>query len=231
MSGGPSWRSLRRQLISEGGSLPRALLYLELDALPPLDGIVLDIGAGVNDTYWRHLALKPKGRRFRVDLVHDKRPEVVADAERGLPFHAGSVDAVVMMYVLEHVYDYRGTIAEVKRVLRPGGILVMAVPFLLGVHREGGNGFFVDDFFRYSASALRRLLSEGGEMSEIRVVGHGGLFMTVLSLLQPMAKSHQVFALAAGVAVFLDRVLDRRFPENRDKWVMGYLVVARKASR
>jgi SAM-dependent methyltransferase len=46
----------------------------------------------------------------------------------GLPFAAGSFDSVSALDVLEHVADERRTLAELHRVLRPGGLLVLTVP-------------------------------------------------------------------------------------------------------
>ena len=46
-----------------------------------------------------------------------------------LSFRGGSKDAVVSFDVLEHVPDYRKALREFARVLKPGGVLVMTVPF------------------------------------------------------------------------------------------------------
>jgi SAM-dependent methyltransferase len=52
---------------------------------------------------------------------------VVGDALH-LPFHSGSFDRVIAAEVLEHIPDDRGAIAELARVLRPGGTLAVTVP-------------------------------------------------------------------------------------------------------
>ncbi|HZI32493.1 MAG TPA: class I SAM-dependent methyltransferase [Candidatus Binatia bacterium] len=52
----------------------------------------------------------------RVGLLHE------------LNFPDRSFDIVVMWHVLEHVSDPRPTLAEVSRILRPGGIFLVAVP-------------------------------------------------------------------------------------------------------
>ena len=69
-----------------------------------------------------------------------------ADAEEGLPFDDESFDVVVAGELLEHVRDPAGLLADVRRVLRPGGTLVGSVPnafrlknrlrVLLGRHPE-----------------------------------------------------------------------------------------------
>ncbi|HVS85978.1 MAG TPA: class I SAM-dependent methyltransferase [Gaiellaceae bacterium] len=51
-----------------------------------------------------------------------------ADAEDALPFEDGSFDVVVMGEVLEHLADPAAAVANVRRVLRPGGRFVGSVP-------------------------------------------------------------------------------------------------------
>jgi SAM-dependent methyltransferase len=48
-----------------------------------------------------------------------------------LPFATGAFAGVTMMHVLEHVYEPDRVLAEVHRVLAPGGLFVMAGPNLL----------------------------------------------------------------------------------------------------
>jgi SAM-dependent methyltransferase len=54
-------------------------------------------------------------------------PMVRADA-KSLPFADQSVDAVVVLDVLEHLDDPASVLAEVSRVLRPRGALIVSVP-------------------------------------------------------------------------------------------------------
>lgn len=54
-------------------------------------------------------------------------PVTVGDIA-ALRFEPASFDAVVMWHVLEHMTDPQATLAEVARLLRPGGILLCAVP-------------------------------------------------------------------------------------------------------
>lgn len=48
--------------------------------------------------------------------------------EHGLPVRDGELDAVVFADVLEHVEDPTGTVRELRRALRPGGLLIGFVP-------------------------------------------------------------------------------------------------------
>ena len=70
---------------------------------------------------------------FAAMVTADEIPEdryvgvLRGDATR-LPFADGSFDAVVTSEVLEHIPDDVGAIAELTRVLRPGGVLAATVP-------------------------------------------------------------------------------------------------------
>lgn len=93
---------------------------------------VLDIGAGAGEKN----VYKLKGRcREIIGVDLDSRVAsnplldkgLVADVER-LPFERGSFDVVFSICVLEHIEKPRKFVAEVKRVLRPGGHFLTLVP-------------------------------------------------------------------------------------------------------
>jgi SAM-dependent methyltransferase len=60
--------------------------------------------------------------------AHAKGPDAVCGAGEYLPFPANEFDLLLNHEVLEHVQDDRLAIAEMVRVLRPGGRLVLFVP-------------------------------------------------------------------------------------------------------
>ena len=45
-----------------------------------------------------------------------------------LPFADGTFDKIICSEVLEHIPDYKGVLAEIKRVLKPNGLLGVSVP-------------------------------------------------------------------------------------------------------
>jgi SAM-dependent methyltransferase/uncharacterized protein YbaR (Trm112 family) len=73
--------------------------------------------------------------------------DVVGVAE-SLPIASGSCDGMILMAVLEHVHDANRTLSEARRVLRPGGRLLVDVPFIQGYHASPG------DYRRYTEQGL-----------------------------------------------------------------------------
>jgi SAM-dependent methyltransferase len=59
---------------------------------------------------------------------HGVQLELREGVAEALPFPAGTMDLVILDNVLEHVSDRPGTLAEIRRVLRPGGLLYMVTP-------------------------------------------------------------------------------------------------------
>jgi SAM-dependent methyltransferase len=64
-----------------------------------------------------------------VDSVAQPGVDVVADVDAGLPFETASLDHVFAVHVLEHVRDLVVVMAELHRVLRPGGLLHVLCPY------------------------------------------------------------------------------------------------------
>lgn len=63
-------------------------------------------------------------RRF-IDACEDGRIRLVEGGAERLPFDGGSFDAALMSSVIEHVPDLPAALKEVRRVLRPGGMLAV----------------------------------------------------------------------------------------------------------
>lgn len=111
-------------------------------------------------------------RREAVKKASQRINAVLADAEEGLPFGDNSFGAAYVGDVIEHVYDTDALLLEVRRVLQPGGLVVVTTPNIasitnrfrlffgklpVGNEVRVGNGF-AGHIRNYSSVALKEQL-------------------------------------------------------------------------
>ena len=108
------------------------------------DALVLDLGSGSR-----------RRARHVINLEIEPLPnvDVVGDGHH-LPFGDEIFDAVILEAVLEHVVTPEEVVSEVYRVLRPGGRIYAAVPFMQGYHASPR------DYQRYTVQGLENLFSD-----------------------------------------------------------------------
>jgi SAM-dependent methyltransferase len=87
---------------------------------------IVDLGAG---------GRKISPSTVCLDFVPADNTDVVGDVQR-LPFRDGSLDLVYATGLFEHVADERKVIGEIWRVLKPGGLCHIEVPFLEQYHED-----------------------------------------------------------------------------------------------
>jgi len=136
-------------------------------------GDVFDLGAGA--TSYRRWCLENAKTYVAVDWpgsLHRGNLDIYADLNIALPIEDAVADTLVCFSVLEHLHEPRGLLAEAARILRPGGFMLLQVPWQWWIHEEP------HDYFRYTPFALDRLLIEAGfEKPEIEA--QGGFFSTL----------------------------------------------------
>lgn len=83
-----------------------------------------------------------------------------------LPFATGTIDLLVAADVLEHLRHDHAAMAEIVRVIRPGGLIVITVPALPSLW--GAQDIVSHHFRRYTKRSLRELL-RSGQLPDARV--------------------------------------------------------------
>jgi SAM-dependent methyltransferase len=190
-------------------------------------GVVLDAGSGRAPYCQR---LREKLEVITIDIEdRDGRVTHIADIQN-MPVIAGqSVRTVICTEVLEHVPAPWRALGEIARVLEPGGVLILSVPYLAPIHEAPR------DYYRFTRFALERLLSDAGLEIEsldevggvLAFLGHGAS-MIVLGTLGA-ARSFRSIAWTLNYAVLIRflGLLDRTLG-FADVYPCNYVLVARK---
>jgi SAM-dependent methyltransferase len=144
------------------------------EILPGLSGTVVDLGSR-DKPYGPWLT----GARTHIgtDVAAGPGVDVVIGTDERLPFGDGTVDAVLCTQVMEFVGDPDALVAEIARCLRPGGRLILTVPFTSNQHGEGES-----DLHRWSAAGARQLAGRWLEVDEVRKQGRVGSTLAPIGL-------------------------------------------------
>ena len=103
------------------------------------NGSILGIGCGIEKVLSKIAKLNPKAKIIGVDIskyairtASKKLPNfkfyLTKDGER-LPIKNGSIDFIVCLDVIEHIYDTQHIFKEFKRILKPGGNILITTPY------------------------------------------------------------------------------------------------------
>lgn len=136
-------------------------------ALLPTRPVVLMVGAGTMGAGCEVLYEDWDVRQIAFDIYPSNLTQLVADAHQ-IPLADNSVDGVIIQAVLEHVLEPAAVVAEIYRVLKPGGIVYAETPFMQQVH-EGAY-----DFTRFTELGHRWLWRQFDEIDR-GVIGGPGL--------------------------------------------------------
>ena len=126
------------------------------DLAPSLSGRLLDVGCGtkpyrslfnVADYAGLDIDSEPTRKRGIADYLYDGGR---------FPFEDAAFDSILCNQVLEHVFNPDVFLGEINRVLKPGGRLLLTVPFVWDEHEQPY------DYARYSSFGLRALLEKQG---------------------------------------------------------------------
>jgi SAM-dependent methyltransferase len=190
------------------------------------DKNVLDVGAGA--LTYRYL-IQPVAKSYVTIDREREHPDldVLADAA-SMPFAPGPFDVIFCSQVLEHTPEPDRIMAEIARVLCPGGTAIITVPHLAYLHGEP------HDYFRFTKYGLQ-VLGEKAGLSAERVVSLGGLLSFIftpvsIGLLLITHKipilNHVVFQGNKFWSLFITSI-DRKIDPRR-LFTLNYLMVFKK---
>ena len=181
--------------------------------------LVLDLGTPepFSDELSKLRQLFTRSRYVTMDYPFSTDPlaiDVAGDIHH-LPFQDGVADGVICKEVLEHVDNPFQAVEEIYRVIRPGGLLFLTVPFLEPYHGRHGS---YEDYWRFTQAGIRRLLRR---FRQVEVEMYGGVPYLLVTAYAPRLR-RLLFSWGLG---WLFWTVDRRF--RRSSTIL-HMVLAEK---
>ena len=167
---GDDYYSWHRDVAQMGAELN---LWKFRDHVRP-DDVVVDFGCSGGEL----LAALPATRKIGVEV---NAPALAVARERGIEAHESTADiesavadVVISHHALEHTLNPLAELAGLRRVLKPGGRLVLWLPLDDWRSQRRATEDRNHHLWTWTPLNLRNLLSEAGfQVSECRVVTHG----------------------------------------------------------
>jgi len=203
-----------------GKTIARILFNLKIaERVKNLNGIVVDLGSGLNPSHERFWQIKPE-KFIRVDIDKEAKPDVVADLNKSLPFSNNFADAILLFNVIYILEDPGAVLKEIHRILKPGGKLFFTSPLIFNEAKEPS------DYWRFTSGALDKLLKESGfEKHLIQPVGER--FSAAVYLINPFLFFWPIKFVFYCLALIFDKLIPKKL-KSKQPSPIGYFVEAIK---
>ena len=177
---------------------------------------ILDVGGGrpFQKVVGKHKDIL-SGKDYKtLDIDSASKPDIVGDAH-GMPIKNETFDAVLHVYVFEHLHSPHLAAKEIHRVLKPGGYMLGVIPFIHPYHaRKDG----YRDYWRFSKDGIAVLFKDFKELEIIKI---GRYFRAAIGFLPFLWRIRKFLE---PVAYILDRLLIK---ESRNT-TAGYIIFGKK---
>lgn len=151
--------------------LPGHRLHREVArAVGRLEGRILDVGCG-DKPFDEFIDRTKVTESVGIDVNPGPRVDILIQPDEPWPFEDAAFDGLVCIEVLEHVDDLGLFVSELGRALKPGGRLVLSVPFNYPYHGIVGA---MGDYRRFTAPGLAALLAKDFESDAVVRCGAAG---------------------------------------------------------
>jgi len=194
--------------------------------LPQLKGKILDVGCA-DKPYEKWL--KDKKEYIGIDITAGPKVDFVISHLKPWPFQDDYFDSVICTQVLEHVDNLDKVLGEITRVLKPGGLCIVTVPFVYNEHSSP------DDYRRFSLSGAKQIFDNKFEIIEAKKQGAFGsttglLFLNFLTLYKPTRFFFGIFLpvwiLFCGIVNIFSFIIDKF--DTTAAFYLSVIVVAKK---
>ncbi len=157
-----------------------------------------------------------------VNIEKKDQPDILADAS-SIPVADNSYDTAILGEVLEHVPEPLLVLREAHRLLKPGGKILVSVPFMYPVHADPY------DFGRYTEYFWQQLSEKIGFKS-IKIEKHGSIFAIMALMVQHIfrAKKRTWRPIQTPLVSFFMWLDERTTHPLLKAWTTGYGIVLEK---
>jgi SAM-dependent methyltransferase len=109
---------------------------------------------------------------------------IVADLTRADKIASDSFDCIILTQTLQFIYDFRGALRHVTRILKPGGVLLATMSGISQISRYDMDRW--GEFWRFTTLSAQRLFEEFFPSDCIQIKPHGNV-LAATALLQGLA--------------------------------------------
>lgn len=189
-------------------------------------GKLLDLGAGMVPFYgiYRDNVSENVCIDWANSLHSNPHLDIVADLNQPFPLPDAAFDSVLCSDVMEHIADPFAFMHETARVLKPGGDLLLMVPFFYWLHETP------HDYFRYTEFALRKMCADN-RLEVLEIKAYGGYLEVLFDLLNKgLGRSKALCRIFVPFAKWVSqRKISQKIRQKTSaRFPLGYVVVARK---
>jgi SAM-dependent methyltransferase len=127
-------------------------------------------------------------RVTKSDVLHvregNSQTTIVGDLTHDDDIPSDSFDCVILTQTLQFIYDVRAALRSVRRILKPGGVVLATVPGISPVSRYDMDRWGV--FWTFTTQSARRLFEEVFPQEQVQIAAYGNV-LTAASFLYGMA--------------------------------------------
>lgn len=202
-------------------SILRTEQYHKLKNLT-FSGTILDLGGSKTSGY--HELLQGVEHIITANINPQTGYDLYVDLEQQFPVEDSSVDHVLCLNVLAHLFEYENVFRETSRVIKPGGLFVVTTPFMMHVHGSP------DDYHRFTKSWYRDMSHKYDfNLQSADELGFG-LFSFVFNTCGGSVPTRLLRYLVRQFCVGIDKLLLHTvaYRRLRDRIPLGYFIVMRK---
>mgnify|MGYP005846497965 FL=1 len=193
-----------------------------INSYQPLKGRILDIGAGTgdfllecNNQNWEILGIEPNDKAKGIAIGKGiKFGDTIEKLE------SSSFDVITMWHVLEHVPDVEHQVAELKRLLKPTGTIIIAVPNFKSFDANYYAAFWAAydvprHLWHFSKTAIEKLFhKQNMNLEDIKPMWFDSFYVSLLSEKYKTGKMNFVSGFFIGLLSNVSGIFKNEFSSH-----------------